>query len=62
MHDFKNSSSHKLYDVTPTTEQYEAFKAWEYEPGFDFFRLVTAGRTSNVLVAPERRPESLSNF
>lgn len=43
--------------MTPTTTQYDAFKEWEHEPGFDFFRLLTAGRTSNVLVAPERQQE-----
>lgn len=43
--------------MTPTPDQYEAFKNWEYEQGFDFFRLVTADRTSNVLVAPERQEE-----
>jgi carboxypeptidase B len=43
--------------VTPTADQYEAFIEWEYEPGLDFFRLLTAGRTSNVLVAPERQQQ-----
>jgi murein tripeptide amidase MpaA len=47
--------------VTPTADQYEAFKLWEYETGFDFFRLVAADRTSNVLVAPERQVE-FENF
>lgn len=46
-----------MYDVTPTADQYDAFINWEYETGVDFFRLVVAGRTSKVLVSPERQNE-----
>lgn len=44
--------------MTPTTiDQYEALKTWEHESGFDFFRFTVTGRTSNILVAPERQVE-----
>ena len=53
--EFQLLSSYKVYDVTPTSEQFPGFTMWQYEEGFDHWQRLIAGATLKVSVAPERQ-------